>query len=95
MVKGRGARPYTPPIWNPYRSPLCHDAFRGDGGGLAHHHLFGGLHARGPTLPALLRLPFPFYVFHVDARPGTQLCDALHGMGARGALLLPFNRLLV
>ena len=78
----------------PARSAVHHLAAVRDRRGHAHPHLFDGLHgARGRLLP-LLRLPEPVHVLHADAHPGQQLCGDVRGLGGRGPVLVPADRLL-
>ena len=53
------------------------------------------LHARRQPLPALLHLPQPLHGDDVDPGAGEQLPDVVRGLGRRGRVLVPIDRLLV
>ena len=79
----------------PARSAVGDLAAVRDRRGHAHPYLLDGLHgARGRLLP-LLRLPEPVHVLDADAHPGEQLCADVRGLGGRGPVLVPADRLLL
>ena len=76
------------------RRIIGHDA-GGDARRLPDPSLLRGLHVRRPGLCALLRLHEPVRGRHADSGTGRQSAAAVSGMGRRGAVQLPADRLLV
>ena len=59
------------------------------------HRLHGRRRARGSRLPALLRLLEPVHLRDADAGARRQPARDVRGLGGRGPLLLPADRVLV
>ncbi len=77
------------------RSPYAHHARRRHRRRLPHPSLLRRIHGARRGLLALLCLPQPLHVLHVDPGAGQQLPSALRRLGGRGPRLVPADRLLL
>ena len=81
----------------PPRSAVRDDAARRHRHRHADPRLLDGVHGRRAARRrrAVLLLPEPVLLLHAHARPGKQLPGDVRGLGRRGPLLVPADRLLV
>ena len=85
--RGRPGLPRRPPL--AHVRPVRHRRRRPD------PPLLDRLHARRPSVRAVLHLPEPLRLLHADAGPGGQPAGDLPRVGGRRAVLLPADLVLV
>ena len=79
----------------PGGSPVGRDDAGGHVRGVPDPRLLRRLHARGSRLRPVLHLHEPLHDLHARPGPGEQLPADVPGLGGRGALLVPPDRVLV